>query len=483
MNRELRRVSLVVVAMFLALFLSATNLQVLSSDSLSKDQRNVRSIYDGYQVQRGAILVDAQPIANSTAASDAFRWNRKYSEDMYSAVTGFYSYYQGATGLESSANDYLIGKNSAQFFEQLNGLFSGNPVSGASIELTIDPKVQKAAWDALGNRTGAVVALEPTTGNILAMVSTPGYNANKMAVHSGDKSQSNYNTLLGADGDPLINKAIGGSLYTPGSVFKLVIAAAALESGQYTVDSELPNPRSYTLPNTSTKIYNSGNSNCGGAKTVTLLYAMQFSCNIPFAELGVALGQDKIRAMAKAFGFGKSFRIPTVATASVYPENMDEAQTALTSFGQFDVRVTPLQMALITAAIANGGKEMNPQLIENVQSSNLALLNQTQPSEFATPISKSTADGLKEMMIAAVKNGVSTNGQVSGTVVAGKTGTAQNGGNSPYTLWFTGFAPAENPRVAVVVMVADGGGLGQGGNGNIVAAPIARKVIKAVLGQ
>ena len=321
MNRELRRVSLVVVAMFLALFLSATNLQVLSSDSLSKDQRNVRSIYDGYQVQRGAILVDAQPIANSTEAADAYRWNRKYSEDMYSAVTGFYSYYQGATGLESSANDYLIGKNSAQFFEQLNGLFSGNPVSGASIELTIDPKVQKAAWDALGNRTGAVVAIEPTTGNILAMVSTPGYNANRLAVHSGTKAQSNYNSLLGASGDPLINKAIGGSLYTPGSVFKLVVAAAALESGQYTVNSELPNPRSYTLPNTNTKIHNSGNSDCGGTKTVTLLHALQFSCNIPFAELGVALGQDKIRAMAKAFGFGKSFRIPTVATASVPREH------------------------------------------------------------------------------------------------------------------------------------------------------------------
>lgn len=483
MNRELRRVSLVVTAMFLALFLSATNLQVISSDALSKDQRNVRAIYDGYQTQRGAILVDAQPIANSTAASDAFKWNRKYDTDMYSAITGFYSYYQGATGLESSANDYLSGKNSAQFFEQLNSLFSGNPVSGASVELTIDPKVQKAAWGALGNRIGAVVALEPATGNILAMVSTPGFNANKLSVHSGTKAQANYNNLLGAAGDPLINKAIGGSLYTPGSVFKLVVAAAALESGEYTVSSELPNPRKYTLPNTSTKIQNAGYSNCGGKPTVTLLNAMRLSCNIPFAELGVALGQDKIRAMAKAFGFGNSFRIPTVATASVYPENMDEAQTALSAFGQFDVRVTPLQMALITAAIANGGKQMNPQLIENVQSSNLALLSQSQPSVFGNPISKATADGLKLMMIAAVKDGVSTGGQVPGTEVAGKTGTAQNGGDAPYTLWFTGFAPAENPRVAVVVMVANGGGLGQSGSGNIVAAPIARKVIKAVLDQ
>lgn len=483
MNRELRRVSIVVASMFLALFLSATNLQVISADSLSKDQRNVRAIYDGYQTQRGAILVDAQPIANSTPVADAFNYNREYESDMYSAVTGFYSYFQGATGLEASANDYLSGKNSAQFFEQLNALFSGNPVSGASIELTINPKVQKAAWEALGDKIGAVVALEPNTGNILAMVSTPGYSANKLAVHSGTKAQANYNNLLNAAGDPLINKAIGGSLYTPGSVFKLVVAAAALESGQYTISSELPNPRTYTLPNTSTKISNAGNSSCGGKPTVTLLNAMRLSCNIPFAQLGVALGQEKLRAMSRAFGFGKSFRIPSVATASVFPENMDEAQTALTAFGQFDVRVTPLQIALITAAIANGGKQMNPQLIENVQSSNLALLRQTQPSEFGRPISQETAAGLKQMMIAAVEDGVSSNGQVAGTVVAGKTGTAQNGGNAPYTLWFTGFAPAENPQVAVVVMIAEGGGLGQNGSGNILAAPIARKVIKAVLGQ
>ncbi|MEY4275739.1 MAG: hypothetical protein RIS26_202 [Actinomycetota bacterium] len=482
MNRELRRVSLVVGAMFLSLFVSATNLQVISADSLAKDQRNVRAIYDGYQTKRGAILVDAQPIADSTEVADAFHFNREYSSNIYSAVTGFYSYYQGATGLESSANDYLSGKNSAQFFEQLNSLFSGNPVSGASIELTINPKVQKAAYEAMGNKVGAVVAIEPTTGNILAMVSTPGFNANKLAVHSGSKAQANYNQLLGASGDPLINKAIGGSLYTPGSVFKLVVAAAALENG-YKTSSELPNPRTYTLPGTNTSIHNSGNSNCGGTKTVTLLNALRLSCNIPFAELGVELGQDKIRNMARAFGFGKSFRIPTVATASIYPENMDDAQTALSAFGQFDVRVTPLQMALVTAAIANGGKQMNPQLIENVQSSNLALLSQSSPSEFGTPISKTTADGLREMMIAAVKNGVSTNGQVSGTVVAGKTGTAQNGGNNPYTLWFTGFAPANNPKVAVAVMVANGGGMGQGGSGNLLAAPIARAVIKAVLAQ
>jgi peptidoglycan glycosyltransferase len=469
--------------MFLALFLSATNLQVISAESLSADPRNVRAIYDGYQTKRGAILVDSQPIAESTPSSDAFNYTREYDSDIYSAVTGFYSYYQGATGLESSANDYLNGKNSAQFFERLNSLFSGNPLTGASIELTIDPKLQKVAHDAMGNKTGAVIAIEPATGNILAMVSTPGFNADKLSVHNGTKAQTNYNALLEAPGDPLINKAIGGSLYTPGSVFKLVVAAAALESGDYTPESELPNPRTYTLPNTTTKISNAGRSNCGGEETVSLLDAMKLSCNIPFAALGVELGQDRIRKMANAFGFGTSFRIPTVATASTYPENMDDAQTALTAFGQFDVRVTPLQMALITAAIANGGKQMNPHLIENVQSSNLALLNQTRPSEFGSPISKETADGLKRMMIAAVASGVSGNAAVSGAVVAGKTGTAQNGTKDPYTLWFAGFAPADNPQVAVVVMIADGGGMGQNGSGNILAAPIAKKVLQAVISR
>lgn len=483
MNRELRRISLIVVAMFLALFVSTTNLQVLAADSLAADQRNVRAIYDGYKTKRGAILVDSQPVASSSESSDAFRYNRNYDDNRYSAVTGFYSYFQGATGLESSANDFLSGKNSAQFFERLNSLFSGNPVSGASIELTIDPEVQKVAFEALGTKTGAVVAVDPKTGYLLAMVSTPGFSANQLSVHSGTKAQTNYNNLLQASGDPLINKAIGGSLYTPGSVFKIVVAAAALESGEYTIDSKLPNPRSYTLPGTSTKISNAGNSDCGGTETVTLLNAMRLSCNIPFAELGVALGQEKLRNMAKAFGFGQSFRIPTVATSSIFPDKMDEAQTALSSFGQFDVRVTPLQMALITAAIANGGKQMNPNLIENVQSSNLALLRQTEPSEFGTPISKSTAEGLKKMMIAAVATGVSGNGRIPGTVVAGKTGTAQNGTKAPYTLWFAGFAPANDPQVAVVVMVADGGGMGQNGSGNVLAAPIARKVMQAVLNR
>ena len=481
MRKQLRRVSATIFTMFLSLLVSATVIQVMSSDTLNNDSRNVRPVYDTYKIKRGAILVNGQPVAQSLPSKDGYSYQRKYAGKLYSAVTGFYSLYQGATGIESASNDYLTGKNSSQFFEQINALFSGNPVTGGSVELTIDPKVQKAAYDALGGLTGAVVAIDPSTGNILAMVSTPGFDANKLAVHDGKLSGANYQKLLNAKGDPLIDQAISGSLYAPGSVFKLVVSAAAIENGDYTPQTKIPNPSRFTLPGTSTQIQNSGEGKCGGGYTVSLADALKLSCNIPFAQVGIKLGQNKIADMAAAFGFGKSIRLPLVATPSVYPTNLDAAQTALTAFGQYDVRVTPLQIAMVAAAIANGGTLMQPNLIRQVLSSNLAQLAKTTPSIFSNPISKSTATKLTEMMVAAVNSGVSGNGKIPGVEVAGKTGTAQNGTNAPYTLWFTGFAPAKNPKVAVAVVIADGGGMGQNGRGNTLAAPIARKVMEAVL--
>ena len=483
MNRELRRVSVVIMAMFLSLFLASSSIQFLNQESLSNDPRNVRSVYDSYKTQRGAILVNGKPIARSLKVDDPYYYQRTYSSPMYSALTGFFSFYQGAAGLESEMNSYLTGKNSQQFFEQINAVLSGTPVSGASVELTIDPAAQKAAWDALGNLEGAVVAIEPSTGKILAFVSKPGFDANQLAVHNGNESNTNYKTLLNTKGNPLVNKAIAGDLYAPGSVFKLVVSAAALESGDWTPESTLPNPLKFQLPGTSTYVQNSGEGKCGGKSTVSIADALRFSCNVPFAQLGIKLGQDRIRTQAELFGFGKSIKIPLTATPSVYPSGMDDAQTALSAFGQFDDRVTPLQIAMISAAIANKGVLMQPNLIESVLSSSLAVVDQPQPKVFSQPISAETANKVKDMMVGAVARGVSSNGQIKGVEVAGKTGTAQNGKGEPYTLWFTGFAPANNPKVAVAVVVAKGGGMGQGGRGNTLAAPIARKVMEAVLNK
>ena len=481
MNRELKKISAVVMAMFASLFVASSLIQFGFADTLNSDQRNVRTLYDSYKTKRGAVLVAGMPIVQSLPSDDQYHFRRVFSDPMYAAVTGFYSNYQGATGIEQAMNSYLSGKNSSQFFEQVNALLSGNPVSGASVELTIQPKIQQAAWDALGKLNGAVVAIEPATGKILDMVSKPGFDPIPLAAHSS-AAQLSYTQLLADVNQPLINRAISGSLYAPGSVFKVIVASAAMANGYKPTDT-FANPSKFQLPGTNTFIYNSGEGKCGGAARVSIADALRLSCNIPFAQLGIALGQDKIRAQAELFGFGKALKIPLSVTPSIYPSNMDDSQTGLSAFGQFDDRVTPLQIAMVSAAIANGGVMMKPNLVSYVQSSNLSILDQPTPQVLAQPVSSDTAKLVKQMMIGAVQNGVSSNGQIPGVVVAGKTGTAQNGGSLPYTLWFTGFAPANNPKVAVAVVIEDGGGMGQRGFGNLLAAPVARKVMRAVLNK
>jgi len=215
MTKELRRVSLVVAAMFISLFIAGTLLQAVNTEAVANDPRNVRNIYESYKTQRGPILVDGKPIAESVAADNAYRYLRTYDNEIYSAVTGYFSVFRGATGIESAANSYLSGQSSSQFFEQVNAVLSGNPVTGAAVELTLDPRLQQAAWDALGDYRGALVAIDPVTGNILAMVSKPGYNVNKIAGHDSEKVRENYVELESDPAKPLINKTISGDLYHP----------------------------------------------------------------------------------------------------------------------------------------------------------------------------------------------------------------------------------------------------------------------------
>jgi peptidoglycan glycosyltransferase len=481
MIKELKRVSLVVAAMFISLFIAATTVQGLNTEALADDPRNVRDIYESYKTQRGPILVDGKAIASSIPSDNAYRYLRVYEDEIYSAVTGYFSVFRGATGIESAANSYLSGQSSSQFFEQVNAVLSGNPVTGAAVELTIDPKLQQAAWDALGDYKGALIAIDPVTGNILAMVSKPGFDANLVAGHASKKVTDNYQELELDPTNPLINKTIGGDLYHPGSVFKLVLAAAALESGEYTNQSKLDNPVSIQLPNSTSEVFNSSRTTCGSSSQVSLIYAMRFSCNVPFVELGLALGQDRLRAQAELFGFGKEIQVPMLATPSIFPEEMDQAQLGLASFGQYDVRVSPLQMALISASIANGGLMMQPTLIESVISPNLSVIAATQPEVLAQPITAATAASLTKMMIQSVSKGVASNASVSGFKIAGKTGTAENGPGERVTLWFTGFAPASNPRVAIALVIEDGGGRDSGASGNATAAPVARSFFQAVL--
>ncbi|ANJ25409.1 peptidoglycan D,D-transpeptidase FtsI family protein [Agromyces aureus] len=484
MNRELKRVSIFSLLMFVALFVSTTVIQYFAAGDLAADPRNARTLYASFSVERGPILVDGTPVAFSQPSDDDYKFLRVYPNGpLYAGITGYIPVNGEATGLESSLNEYLSGQDSSQFFDKINRLISGQDPMGASVDIAIDPVAQQAAWDALGDYQGSVVVTEPATGRILAMVTKPTFDPNSMVVHDGAAVEATYEGLLADPSEPLINRAIGGDMNPPGSVFKLVVTAAALESGRYTPESTFPNPGTLTLPGTDSVVINSGGGTCGGGATVTLADALRLSCNIPFAELGMELGDDAIREQAEKFGFNHEFEIPTTTEASVYPRGLDEPQTALSAFGQYTVRATPLQMAVVSATIANGGIVMNPNLVDQITAPDFTPLQEFEGSEFGRAISEDTAKTMTQMMVNGVESGAASNARIDGVSVAGKTGTAENGEDDPYTLWFTGFAPADNPQYAITVLVEDGGGLGQEGYGNLIAAPIAKQVLEAVLNK
>lgn len=482
MNKELKRISIVVLAMFVALFVSTTLIQVITADSLRADGRNSRTLYASYSAERGPILVDGQPIAVSVPTDDEYKFQRTYPNALlYAPVTGYFTLNQGNTGIEGALNDYLSGTSNSQFLDTINAILTGQNPKGASVELTIDPVVQQAAWDAMGDLQGAVIAVNPKTGEILAMVSKPTFDPNTLAVHDTDAVIAQYEALLDDPAGPLFNRTLAGALNPPGSTFKLVVASAALESGQFQPASEFPNPAQLTLPQSDNVITNSGGDVCGGTATVSIATALSLSCNIPFAELGQALGPQVIREQATKFGFNESIDVPLESTASVYPRALDEPQTMLSAFGQSSVRASPLQMAMVSMAIANGGSLMKPNLVENIMTSDLRVLQQFEAQQFSQAISAETAAAISQMMVQSVANGAASNARIDGVDVAGKTGTAENGEGDPYTLWFTGFAPANDPQVAVAVVIENGGGQGQSGSGNEIAAPIAKRVLEAVL--
>ena len=479
MITPLRRVGIVVLAMFAALFVSSSVIHVVASEDIAEDSRNVRTLYESFSAERGQILVGGVPIARSIPVDTQFKFLRTYSDgELYAPVVGYYTLNQGNAGIESALNAVLTGQANSQAFEQLVALVTGTTPEGASVALTIDPAVQQVAWDALGDQRGAVVALDPATGRILAMVSKPSFDPNPLASHQSSVVLDAYNTLNDDPANPLANRAIAGDQYFPGSVFKVLMMAAALDSGRYSAESEFPNPAELALPLSTDTIKNSGGRLCGGEETVTLEEAFRLSCNIPYAELGLELGENTIGSLADAFGFGATLEIPLRVTPSTFPRGMDQAQLMLSSFGQYDVRVTPLQVAMMSAAIANNGDLMRPNLVDSIIAPNLRVLQGFEPAVYSSPVSPSTARELTRMMVGNVSQGVASNAAIVGMDVAGKTGTAETGIDTGRSFWFTGFAPADAPQVVVAVVVE---GDRSEGSGNSVAAPIARKIMEAVI--
>lgn len=484
MTKELRRLSIVMLAMFLALFASTSIIQVVQANALTNTSGNTRALYDSYEVQRGSIIASGTPIAQSVPSDDVYSWQRQYTDAaMWAPVTGYMNpVLDSRTAIEQAENSVLSGQDSNQFFSRIDRAITGQAPRGSNVELSVDATVQKAAWDALGDLQGAVVAIEPSTGRILAMVSKPSFDTNALASHDTASVNAAYDQLVADSSKPLDNRAIAGDLNPPGSTFKLVVASAALASGRYTPDSAFPNLAAYTLPQSTNVVSNAGGGACGEGETVTIATALRLSCNIPFAELAVELGDDAIRAEAEKYGFNATFTMPLQSTASTYPASPNAPQTALSGFGQGDVRATPLQMAMVSAGIANGGVVMNPRMVDRVIATDLSVTDQGADSEFGRALEPDIAAQMVSMMTANVQDGAASNATIDGVRVAGKTGTAEND-SRPYTLWFTGFAPADDPRVAVAVVVENGGGRGQNGSGNEIAAPIAKKVMEAVLSK
>ena len=481
MNTPLRRLATLTLVMFVALMGAASWVQFFQAESLNTDGRNVRTLYREHGNARGPIVAGGEAIAVSVPVDDPFGYQREYPKGaMYSSVTGFYSIANSRTQLEKAENDQLTGRSDQLFFTRIRDLLTGRRPEGAAVETTIVPAAQQAAWDGLGDQEGAVVALEPSTGRILALVSTPGFDPNALAVHSTTEAAAQYRALEQAPGNPLRSK-VTQERFAPGSTFKLVTAAAALESGQYTADTLVPSPTELALPQTSATISNFGGSSCGGDQ-VSLAEALRISCNTAFANLGLTLGEDALREQSERFGFlDDSLTMPMPVVESVFPSDLDPAMLAQSAIGQRDVQATPLQMAMVSAGIANGGRVMTPYLVDTVRAADLTVVSQTKPEVLSDAVSASSASALTQMMVGVVESGTGRSARIDGVQVAGKTGTAQTVEGQPPHAWFTAFAPADAPRVAVAVIVENGGSLGNEATGGAVAAPIARAVIQAVL--
>ena len=481
MNAPLRRLAVVVTAMFTALMLAGTWVQFVDAGRLRDDARNTRTLYEELGRQRGAITTaDGTVIAQSDPVDDQYRFQRAYPEGpLYAAVTGTYSVTSGPTGLEAAEDDYLSGSSDRLFFRKISDLVTGQEPGGAVVETTIRDAVQQAAQEGLDGQRGAVVALDPSTGDVLAMYSSPDWDPNLLASHTRSEAAAAAAELDDAAGDPLVSKATSRS-YPPGSTFKLVTTAAALESGDYTADSLLDGPATLTLPQTTATLSNDDGRACGTDGRTTLADALRVSCNTAYANLGMALGQDALREQAEAFGFDKALDIPTRVAASRFPADLNEPQLAQSSIGQYSVQATPMQMAMVAAGIANGGVVMQPNLVSTVRGRDLQVLDAPRPTEVGRAVSRQTASTLTSMMEGVVESGTGRAAQIDGVAVAGKTGTAQNGQSAPHA-WFTAFAPADAPRVAVAVFVENGGRAGDEASGGRVAAPIAKSVMQAAL--
>ncbi|UQA93402.1 peptidoglycan D,D-transpeptidase FtsI family protein [Streptomyces halobius] len=492
MNRPLRHIAVFCGVLILALLIRATWVQFVMGEELSNDPNNRRVKIEAFSYPRGNIIVGGKPITGSVATSGDFKYKRTYKDGpMYAPVTGFASQGIGTSFLESTYNKLLSGKDDRLALNRAKDILTGEKPRGGDVITTIDPQAQKAAYKGLTrlNAKGAVVALDPRNGKVLALASTPSYDPSSFA---GQLDSAEFGKLDKDKNKPLSNRALRET-YPPGSTFKILTAAAALEHGVITdINAKTDAPAPYKLPLSSTIV---GNDVAGApCDKASLKTGMQWSCNNVFLDTALKVGKDKMRETAEKFGFNsdvydKDFG-DLLASKSLYPEKLDKPQTALTGMGQGSLTSTPMQMAMVTAALANNGKLMMPHIVDELRGPDLSTVQKFEPKEKAQAVSEDTAKKVQEMMEYTVSEGTASKAGIDGVTVGGKTGTAQHGANvndeRPYA-WFVSYAKQSDGSspVAVAVFVDPkdmdiprseiaGGKLG---------GPIAKAVMEAVLNK
>ncbi|GAA3000907.1 penicillin-binding protein 2 [Streptosporangium longisporum] len=485
MNGPLKRAAFACMVMFGLLMINVNYLQAVRADDLRANARNERNFYKRYEVERGRITAGDKVLAESFDTGDPeFRFQRRYPEGkIYAPITGFFAP-ESARDMEGARNSLLDGSSADLLIRRSIDLFTAKQSKGANVDLTIDPRAQEAAYKALGDsgKKGALVAIEPETGAILAMVSIPTYDPNPLSKPDKVVVNKAYNKLDKDEDKPLVNRAIERT-YPPGSTFKVVTMAAYLNSDDTLgPDSQVDAPQVLDLPNTTADLPNYGGAACGAGR-VTLSFSLEKSCNTPFGKIAMELGYDALREQALKFGIGgEPLEIPlAVAGSGIGPEE-DKAALAQASIGQRSNQMTPLQMAMIAAGIANNGVVMKPYLVKKVADAEGNEIEAADQDVLSTAMSEDNARKLQEMMVNVVDKGTASAAQIPGIKVGGKTGTAETAeGRDPHA-WFISFAPAEKPKVAVALIV-ESGSAGSDASGGQTAAPIAKSVMEAVLGR
>lgn len=476
MNAPLRRLAIAMLVLFGLIVGNLTWVQYVQGDDLRNDPRNQRVLLDEYSRQRGAIVVDGSAIASVTETKGRLKYERTYpAKELYAHVTGYKSPEYGEAGVERSEDSLLSGYDDRLFVRQLSDMVTGRKPKGGNVVLTLDPAVQQATFNALRGRKGAAVALDPRTGEVLSMVSAPSYDPNNLASHDKQLRQDTWAKLAGDKNNPMLNRAINES-YPPGSTFKVIVSAAAMREGDNS-QTKIPSPRSFTPEQTTNAIENFNGSSCGGDE-ITLERALTVSCNTSYAMLATKLGRDKIRDQARDFGFETNTELecPTRVSPSKLGAMDDPPKLAQSGIGQRDVRMTPLQGAMIASAVANNGSLMKPYLVNEVQAPDFAVLDKTRPREFSRPLTSGNAEDLQKMMRSVVENGTGKNARVSGVVIGGKTGTAEDGDSRQDHEWFIGFAIKDGKPLAAVAVVLE-----NAGTSSAQAASVAGTMMRTIV--